>query len=118
MPKFTGHIFDTQVRTWVTAHGDLHWANLCAPGLQIIDWEGWGLAPAGYDAATLHAHSLLVPGTAARVRAELADVLNTPDGRFAELVAISELLHGVARGDNIELAEQLHRQATHLLSQE
>src|SRR5262249_18638582 len=43
---------------WATAHGDLHFANLCAPNLHLLDWEGWGLAPAGYNAATLHSHSL------------------------------------------------------------
>lgn len=116
MPKFLGRPLDTETRSWVTAHGDLHWANLYAPGLQIIDWEGWGLAPAGYDAATLHTYSLLVPAAAARVRAELADPLYTPQGRFAELVAITELLHSVAGGDNTGLAEPLRQQAARLLN--
>ncbi|MGQ4266586.1 phosphotransferase [Nocardiopsis changdeensis] len=59
---------DLTVERWETSHGDLHWANLTADPLQIIDWEGWGSAPAGYDAAVLHAYSLTEPATAVRVR--------------------------------------------------
>lgn len=115
MPKFLGTSLDTRAPAWSTAHGDLHWANLCAPRLTMFDWEGWGLAPTGYDAALLHSYSLLVPRVAVRVRGEFAEVLNTPVGRYAELVAITELLHTVARGDNLPLAEPLRQRATHLL---
>jgi hypothetical protein len=116
MPRFLGNTPGTTVPAWTTAHGDLHWANLCAPQLQILDWEGWGLAPAGYDAATLHSYSLLMPVIAERIRAELAEVLGTPGGRFAELVTITEILHSTARGDNLPLAEPLRQRAAHLLN--
>jgi hypothetical protein len=115
MPKFLGTALDTHVPAWTTAHGDLHWANLCAPDLQIFDWEGWGLAPAGYDVAVLHSYSLLTPHTAARIRTEFAHLLDTPAGRFAELVAITELLHSTTRGDNLPLAAPLRRRAAFLL---
>jgi len=115
MPKLLGNPLDTRVPAWATAHGDLHWANLCAPQLQMLDWEGWGLAPVGYDAAMLHSYSLLVADIATRVRGELGEVLDTPAGRFAELVTITELLHSTARGDNLPLAEPLRRQARRLL---
>ncbi|WP_055522815.1 hypothetical protein [Streptomyces graminilatus] len=115
MPKFLGTPIDTRAPDWATAHGDLHWANVCAPQLTIFDWEGWGLAPTGYDAAMLHSYSLLTPSIAARVRAEFADVLDTPAGHFAELVTITELLHGVERGGNLPLAEPLRQRAAHLL---
>jgi hypothetical protein len=115
MPKFLGTRIDARTPAWATAHGDLHWANLCGPQLQIFDWEGWGLAPAGYDAAMLHSCTLLVPGVAERVRSELADMLDTPTGRFAELVAITELLHGTTRGANLPLAEPLRHRAAGLL---
>ncbi|MCM2393896.1 hypothetical protein [Streptomyces albipurpureus] len=115
MPRFLGVPLDTGVRSWRTAHGDLHWANLCAPSLQIVDWEGWGLAPAGYDAAMLHTCSLLVPSTAERIRSEFGRLLDTPAGRFAELVTITELLHHVARGDHLPLTAPLHQRAAHLL---
>ena len=115
MPKLLGTALDTRAPSWTTTHGDLHWANLTAPRLTIFDWEGWGLAPTGYDAATLHSHSLLVPDTAARVRREFANVLNTPAGRYAELAVITELLHSATHDDNPPLAEPLRRRAAHLL---
>ncbi|WP_223830603.1 aminoglycoside phosphotransferase/kinase family protein [Nocardiopsis quinghaiensis] len=115
MPRYLGTPVDTRAPSWSTAHGDLHFANLGAPAFHLFDWEGWGMAPAGYDAAMLHSYSLLVPMTAARIRAELAHVLDTPAGRFAELAVITELLHGTARGDNTELREPLRNRAQHLL---
>ncbi|MFD5856771.1 hypothetical protein [Streptomyces chartreusis] len=45
---------------WSTAHGYLHWVNLTS-FLKILDWEGWGQAPCGFDAAMLYACSLLRP---------------------------------------------------------
>lgn len=50
---FFGATPDLQDVIWTTAHGDLHWANLMAPECWILDWEAWGTAPAGYDAALL-----------------------------------------------------------------
>ncbi|MFI5800717.1 hypothetical protein [Streptomyces sp. NPDC051677] len=46
------------VSCWTTAHADVHWANLTSP-LRLLDWEAWGRAPEGFDAATLYAYSLL-----------------------------------------------------------
>ena len=43
---------DLTVGEWQTVHGDFHWANLTRDPLQILDWEGWGAAPVGYDAAS------------------------------------------------------------------
>jgi len=100
---------------WTTAHGDLHFANLVGPDLHLLDWEGWGSAPAGYDAATLHGYSLLVPATAARVRHELAHILDTPAGHYAELAVISEILDSTTHGENLALAEPLRRRAALLL---
>ncbi|MFB9961656.1 phosphotransferase [Sinosporangium siamense] len=115
MPRFLGTPVDTTVRSWSTAHGDLHFANLCAPTLHVLDWEGWGLAPTGYDAAVLHSYSLLVPAVAARIRDRLAHLLDTPAGRFAELAVITELLEFNARDDNLDLAAPLRDRAAHLL---
>ncbi|MDH6124487.1 hypothetical protein [Kitasatospora sp. GP82] len=115
MPEYLGIPVDTTVPAWTTAHGDLHWANLTSPKLTVLDWEGWGIAPAGYDAALLHAYSLLVPETAADVRRRLDHILNTPTGRFAELVVITELLQTTTRGDNLELEEPLRHRLGHLL---
>lgn len=118
MPRFLGETINTTVPVWKTSHGDLHWANLCAPTLIILDWEGWGLAPAGYDAAILHTYSLLVPDTAAQVRSAFADILDGPHGRFAELAAIAELLHAASRGDLPDLAIPMRQRAATLLGRD
>lgn len=115
MPRFLGTPITTTAPSWTTAHGDLHWANLYAPTLQIIDWEGWGLAPNGYDAAVLHTYSLLAPRVAARIRNELAHLLDTDSGRHAELIAITELLHAATQGAHPELLPALHARAALLL---
>lgn len=115
MPQFLGTPIDTMAPSWSTAHGDFHWANLCAPDLRVFDWEGWGMAPTGYDAAVLHSYSLLVPSVAARIRRELEYVLDTPAGRYAELAVITQLLYSTTRGDNLNLAEPLRSRAAHLL---
>ncbi|MEF9904796.1 phosphotransferase [Streptomyces sp. P9-A2] len=114
MPKylaFLGGPVPTMPPAWSTAHGDLHWANLAGPELGILDWEGWGTAPAGYDAALLHAYSVGMPATAERVRRELSTVLDSEGGRFAELVVITELLQSAERGDNLELVPALRQRA-------
>lgn len=116
MPRYLGAPIDANAPIpWTTAHGDFHYANICGPELCILDWEGWGTAPAGYDAAMLHSYSLLVPASAARIRDELAHLLDTRAGRFAELAVISELLHTTTQGDNLPLAEPLRRRAAVLL---
>ncbi|MFJ7180250.1 hypothetical protein ACIQXA_28530 [Streptomyces massasporeus] len=115
MPQYLRHEIDTTVPAWSTAHGDLHWANLTCPTLTMLDWEGWGIAPLGFDAATLHTYSLLVPEVSAQVREHLAPVLNTPTGRFAELVVVTQLLQTNSRGDNLELEGRLRHRAAELL---
>jgi len=64
MPRLLGTPINTRsLAPWTTCHGDLHFANLIGPDLLMLDWEGWGMAPAGYDAARLHATCLLRPRT-------------------------------------------------------
>jgi hypothetical protein len=93
----------TRAPAWTTAHGDVHFANLTAPNLRLLDLEGFGAAPAGYDAATLYTYSLLAPRTAAAVYAAFADILDSTAGRFAQLAIATELLQSCTRGDNLEL---------------
>lgn len=85
-----------------TEHTDLHWANLTHPRLWILDWEYWGSAPAGYGAAVLLLHSLLVPDTAARVHELFADLLDTPTGRLAQLSAGAHILDRASRGGDYQ----------------
>jgi hypothetical protein len=106
--QFFGDRIDPAVESWTTAHADLHWANLTAPDLTILDWEGWGRAPAGYDAATLYCHSLLVPDVAEAVRARFAEILDSPDGRRSQLLAASRMLRRTETGDYLDLVVPLH----------
>jgi hypothetical protein len=57
-----------QIDEWRTAHGGLNWNNLTAPRLSILDWELWGAAPRGFDAATLLAHTFNDPALFRRSR--------------------------------------------------
>lgn len=81
-----GDHIDTAVTTWATAHGDLGWANLCGPTLTILDWESWGAAPVGWDAAALWAASLPVPRLAEKVRETFAAELSTRSGQLCQLL--------------------------------
>ncbi|MFF0110712.1 hypothetical protein [Streptomyces hirsutus] len=93
IPEFVG-IPAPAVTCWTAAHADLHWANVTAP-LRILDWEGWGRAPEGFDAATLYAYSLLQEDVAARVR-DAFPVLGSPAGLAAEATVCAQLLQTVA----------------------
>ncbi|RCV56132.1 phosphotransferase [Marinitenerispora sediminis] len=99
LPDVDGAGIDLTVQRWETAHGDLHWANLTAPRLQLLDWEGWGAAPAGWDAAVLHAYSLTQPEVARQVRDVFTDKLNTPDGRLAHLVIVAQIIQASERDE-------------------
>ncbi|MBK3569279.1 hypothetical protein JHN47_36870 [Streptomyces sp. MBT62] len=111
IPEFLG-IPAPAVTRWTPAHADLHWANVTAP-LKVLDWEGWGRAPEGFDGATLYAYSLLQPDTAARVRTAFP-MLGRPAGLAAEATVCAQLLQTVARGDNLILEDQLRHWAEEL----
>jgi hypothetical protein len=83
---------DCTVGEWTTAHGDLFWTNLTAPRCWILDWEDWGRAPRGYDAASLWHSSLAVPGFAERVAHELTSELDTRTGRLCQLMRCVETI--------------------------
>lgn len=100
---------------WAASHGDLHWANLTMDGPVILDWETWGMAPAGYDAAQLAAFTVFAPITQARLRKELSVFLDTPEGRFAELTVLAELLHMATRGDHTDAADAFRERAAALV---
>lgn len=81
----------TSVGTWVTQHGDLRWTNLTTTTPYLLDWEFWGRAPLGADAATLMCTSLLVPDLATEIHRRFAHLLDTPDGRISQLCVIVQL---------------------------
>jgi hypothetical protein len=70
-------------------------ASVTAP-LRILDWEGWGRAPEGFDAASV----------AARVRTAFP-VLGSPAGLAAEATVCPQLLQTVSRGDNLPVEDRL-----------
>ncbi len=84
---------DTAVEEWRTAHADLNWANLTAPRCWVLDWEDWGCAPRGLDAANLWACSLAVPTLAARIRDLRHDDLESRTGRLISLYLLSGRMH-------------------------
>ncbi|WP_328502156.1 aminoglycoside phosphotransferase family protein [Streptomyces sp. NBC_00457] len=112
VPRFL-HIPGPRITDWTTAHGDLHTANLTAATPYLLDWEGFGLAPVGYDAATLLAYSLLVPAFAHRIR-DTFPVLKTEPGRVAQIIVITEVLQSASRGDHPELVPALRALAAEL----
>ncbi|CAM5678195.1 hypothetical protein SALBM311S_02150 [Streptomyces alboniger] len=81
-----GDDIDTTINDWACAHGDLGFANLCGPRLSIIDWESWGMGPAGWDAACLWSASLAVPTFAERVLSLFSDELSSRSGKLSRLL--------------------------------
>ena len=104
------------VEQWTTAHADLNWANMTGPQLWILDWEDWGQAPRGLDAANLWFNSLAIPSLADRILKHRRADLESPTGRTMRLFKCAELL---AWADQ---TEQLHgpaqRAAHHLLAEQ
>jgi len=83
---------------WCVAHGDLQWSNLTAPSLTLLDWECWGHAPRGYDAAYLIASSCADPDLVRRLERAFADDLEPRSGQVARLIALANLLGLIKAG--------------------
>ncbi|MFJ7057921.1 hypothetical protein ACIQVA_09225 [Streptomyces microflavus] len=104
---------DTAVADWRPAHADLNWANVTAPVFCVFDWEDWGMAPCGLDAANLWGASLAVPALADRVRRERRDDLASRDGKLMTLFVAAKILGPYSDPDDPRLvparntAEQL-----------
>jgi hypothetical protein len=100
-----------------TEHIDLTWKNITAPRFWILDMEHWCVAVTGYGAAYLYLTALEVPTVAARVHEALADVLDTPSGRYAQLVAAALIIRSLTRlPDPGGLAARLHDYTDTLLA--
>ena len=100
-----------------TEHIDLNWQNITAPRFCILDMEHWCTAVTGYGAAYVYLTALEVPAVAAQVHAALADVLETPSGRYAQLVAAALILRNLTRlPDPGGLAARLHHYTDTLLA--
>lgn len=87
---------DTTVDEWATAHTDVHWSNLSTEG-HLIDWEDWGAAPRGHDAATLWQSALPDSQLAERVHHEFAADLETRSGKLAQLLQCANAIRVATR---------------------
>ncbi|MFJ3631643.1 hypothetical protein [Streptomyces sp. NPDC090112] len=85
-------VADTRIERWAPAHADLTWANVMGPEFSLIDWEDWGMAPRGLDAATLWGNALAVPGLADRVQHERRADLESRDGKLMSLFFLSKII--------------------------
>jgi hypothetical protein len=105
------------VPSFGTEHVDLNWENITAPRFCILDMEHWCVAVTGYGAAYLYLTALEVPGVADRVHEALADMLDTPTGRYAQLVAAALIIRNLTRlPDPGGLAARLHDYTDTLLA--
>lgn len=108
---------DTSITQWTTSHGDLHWANITAPGLCLLDWAVWGLAPRSNDAASLWGSALAVPDTADWVHAEFRHDLDCGSGKIARLWVCSNILRMADQRANArDLAERARAAAERLVN--
>ncbi|WP_194904723.1 hypothetical protein [Catenulispora rubra] len=87
------------IEEWTTAHADLNWANIPGGQLWILDWEDWGRAPRGLDAANLWFSSLAAPGLAETVLKHRRSDLESPTGRTMRLLKCAELLAWADAGE-------------------
>jgi hypothetical protein len=102
---------------WCASHGDFHWANLLStPDLVIVDWEGYGFAPVGLDAATLLTYSLAHPPTADRVRNVFADLLEGKQGFLVQLYMAEMIMSGVRNGFHTHLEQPIREHVKKLLT--
>ena len=70
------------------------------PTFCVFDWEDWGMAPRGLDAANLWGASLAVPALADRVRSERRDDLESRDGKLMTLFVAAKILGPYADPDD------------------
>lgn len=69
----------------------------------MLDFEGFGLAPVGYDPALLYAYSL--PHKPPPAFVPNSPSWAPPCGHTALLVVAADLLQSASRGDHSELTE-------------
>lgn len=110
---------DTTVIEWSTAHGDLHWGNLTS-NAHLIDFEAFGRAPRGLDAATLWGMALPRPAIAEQIRRRFAEDMNSRTGRLMQLMWCATALHAAQRRTDLDhfarpAAEHAQQLATELV---
>ncbi|MDT0456739.1 hypothetical protein RM550_13495 [Streptomyces sp. DSM 41527] len=106
--RFLPGSVDTAVKRWLPAHADLNWANVTGPEFCLFDWEDWGVAPQGLDAASLWGNSLAVPALAERVRRERTTDLESRDGKLMILFVCAKILAPGAHPEDPRLEPARH----------
>ncbi|NQX11065.1 phosphotransferase [Microbacteriaceae bacterium VKM Ac-2855] len=107
--SFFGDRFPRASSHWTTAHGDLHPANLLDDPLGIVDWEGWGRAPAHFDLATLYVHALAAPDARRSLLDVFGDELHSDAARPALAFVAAKVLGRSVSGDYASLIDPVHR---------
>ncbi|MEU9026776.1 phosphotransferase [Streptomyces sp. NPDC048383] len=110
-------LIDTTVERWVPAHADLTWANVMGAEFCIIDWEDWGMAPRGLDAATLWGNALVVPELADRVYRERRVDLESRDGKLMALFFLSKIIGPHAYEEDPLLVPAARKEAARLVAE-
>lgn len=106
----------TTVEEWRPAHADLTWANVTGPAFCMIDWEDWGMAPRGSDAATLWGNSLAVPALAERVWSERRSDLESRSGLLMALFFCAKVAGPHAHSEDPRL-ERAGKEAARLIAE-
>lgn len=109
-------VADTRIERWTPAHADLTWANVMGPEFSLIDWEDWGMAPWGLDAATLWGNALAVPGLSERVHQERRTDLESRDGKLMSLFFLSKIV-GPHAYEEDPLLEPARKEAERLVAE-
>jgi hypothetical protein len=65
----------------------------------LLDWEHWGLAPRGYDAAYITVFSCARPDLVHRLETAFAADLDTRSGRVARLFLLARELDKIDAGN-------------------
>ncbi|MES0836649.1 aminoglycoside phosphotransferase [Nocardiopsis tropica] len=117
-------VYGTEVDTripdgeWACAHGDLGYANLTGPKLVLLDWESWGMAPIGWDAACLWSASLGVPEVADKVVEEFTEPLATKSGLLCRLLLCANVARAGRRvGRDLPMTEVMASTADMLMAE-
>lgn len=77
---------------WTSAHCDFHWGNILAEGAGVVDWDMFGLAPKGFDAASIVLFSASDKRLFERLYPAFRTVLATDSGRVATVFAAARIL--------------------------
>lgn len=83
---------------WRLSHNDLHWGNVTAPILSILDWEWHGYSPVGYAPGRLIAFACRHDGLVNRLERAFEPYFASFTGLVARAYATERVMEGVRSG--------------------